>query len=527
MCPQCSATHSRGSDDLVPDEGEPAPRSSLGPDSADTALTEAREVEDVVALVTDGPGATMGRGAAWSLLNNIVGRLGNFLAGIVIIRLLSESEYGTYAVGLVVLSVLLSMNELGVSVAIVQREGSVDDIAPTVMTMSIVSSLVLSGLAFAAAPLVASLLNSPDATGIIRLMVLGVLIDGVAAVPNALITRTLQQRKRLIIDTVAFVVGTPVTIGLALAGFGAWSLGWGALIGNVTTAVLAFLWAPAKVVPGWDREQVRPLLRFGMPLAGSSLLLLLLLNVDYVVVGHTLGPAQLGLYLLAFNLSSWPITVIASAVRRVSLAAFARLREHGPDASAEGFSSVVSLTMAVVLPASAFLSLYAAPVVELLYGTRWLPAAEALRFLVVFGVGRVAVELAYDFLAAHGRTLSTVWLHLAWLVALVPALVVGVRLGGIAGVALAHTAVVVVVLAPLQYVVLRRAGTGMRRLARANVRPVIGTLLAMLSAPLVLSLSVPPAALITVGALVGVALYAPAVWPMRRVARELWNTSVG
>ena len=137
-----------------------------------------------------------------------------------------------------------------------------------------------------------------------------------------------SQRRRLVIDTVAFVVGTPITVGLAVSGHGAWSLGWGAVAGNLTTAVLALVWSPLRVRPGWRSDVVRELLGFGLPLAGASLLALLILNVDFIVVGHVLGPVQLGLYLLAFNLCSWPITVVTSAIRRVAIALFARLAEH-------------------------------------------------------------------------------------------------------------------------------------------------------------------------------------------------------
>ena len=139
-------------------------------------------------------GQAMGKGFAWSLLNNFVGKLGSFVVGIVVVRLLTEGEFGTYAVGMVVLTVLLSMNELGVSVAVVQRRGSVRDIAPTVVTISILSSLVLSVVAFVAAPAVASAMQSPESTWLIRLLVVGVVADGFAAVPDALINRAMQQR---------------------------------------------------------------------------------------------------------------------------------------------------------------------------------------------------------------------------------------------------------------------------------------------------------------------------------------------
>ena len=468
-------------------------------------------------------GHAMGKGMAWSLLNNFVGRLGNFLAGIVVIRFLSESEFGTYAVGLVVLSVLLSMNELGVSVAVIQRRGSVADIAPTVMTLSILSSIALGAVAFFAAPAISSALGTPQATGLIRLMVVSVIIDGISSVPNALITRALLQRRRLLIDSVAFFVGTPVTIVLAVQGYGAWSLGWGAIIGNLVTGVLGFALAPERYWPGWRRSVVRELLGFGLPLAGASLVLFLLLNVDYVVVGHLLGPTQLGLYLLAFNLCSWPITVVASAIRRITLAAFSRMREVQADEGREGFAMVVGLSMAAVLPATAFLSVYAEPVIAFLYGERWLPAADALRYLVVFSVGRVAVELVYDYLAASARTRSTIWLHVVWLVALVPVLVVGARIGGIAGVALGHAVVVLVVLGPTLYVLLRTVRMPMRPIARHTALPLVGTVLMVGTAPLVMLTGWPPLGMIALGGVAALVVYGLCVWPMRSTARRLWD----
>lgn len=466
-------------------------------------------------------GRSITSGLGWSLLNNVVGRVGNFLAGIIVVRILSESQFGTYAVGMVVLSVLLSMNELGVSVAIIQRKGSVAQIAPTVVTLSIISSVALAAMAFVAAPWVAETLNAPDATWLIRLLIAGVVIDGVCAVPNALITRAMQQRKRLLIDTAAFLVGTPVTIVLALQGFGAWSLGWGAVIGNIVTGVLGFLLAPARYRPGWRREHVRELLGFGLPLAGASLLLFLMLNVDYLVVGHLLGSAALGLYLLAFNLCSWPITVFASALRRVTLAAFARMGEQESDGGKAGFAMCFGLALAAILPVCAGLALYAEPVIEILYGRRWLAAAPALQLLVVFSIGRVAVELTYDFLAANGRTMSTVWLHVIWLVALVPTLVAGARIDAIRGVAAGHALVVVVVLVPTLAILLHRAGMSLRLIAVESWRPVAGVAVMAMTVPLAGLVSDVPAFRLGTGVALGALAYGLLVLPMRRSARAL------
>ncbi len=468
-------------------------------------------------------GRDVGVGLSWSLLNNVVGRLGNFLTGIIVIRHIAHEEYGVFAVGLVVLTVLLSMNELGVSVAVVQHRGRVQEIAPTVMSLSILSSAALSVAGFFAAPAAAAAMGSPEAAGLIRLLLVGVALDGIASVPNALLTRLFRQRTRLLIDLAAFLIGTPVTIGLALTGHGAWSLGWGAVVGNAVAAVLALALSPVRVWPGWDPSVVPGLLRFGLPLAGASLLSLSILNVDFVVVGHVLGPEELGLYLLAFNLCSWPITVVTSAIRRVAIALFARLAEHADDGGRQAFGRVFALVLALAAPMCLLLAGYGTPLVTALYGERWAPAAVVLAPLAVFSLGRVAVEVTYDFFAGSGRTVSTVWLHVVWLAALVPALTVGARLDGIEGVAIGHAVVTAVVVGSALVVLLRRSGIHGRDIARRLLVVGVGVL-AMWAVVLVTQhLPLSPLAAMLVGSPLALGAYLVCLRPLRADVLDLWE----
>ena len=216
---------------------------------------------------------------------------------------------------------------------------------------------------------------------------------------------------------------------------------------------------------GFDGEAARSLLAFGLPLAGSSILVFLMVNVDYVVVGRLLGSEALGFYLLAFNLCSWPVALISVAVRRVSLAGFSRIADE-PWRAGAAFSRAAGLIMAVTLPLCAVLAGYAPAVITFLYGEKWIPSADALRLLCVLGAARVAVELSYDYLVAVGRTTSNFAVQVLWLLLLVPALVVGANRGGILGVAAGHAVIAGLVIGPVYAVALRRANVSLRSLAR-------------------------------------------------------------
>ncbi|OKK22584.1 polysaccharide biosynthesis protein [Streptomyces sp. CB00455] len=419
-------------------------------------------------------GRKVGSAVRWSLVNTVVMRLGNFATGIVLARFfLGPEAWGVYGIAQTVLLVLLSANELGVSLAIVRWEGDPRRFAPTVLTLSAVSSGLLYAGLFAAAPAVARILGSPEAAGVLRVMCLCVVLDGLSQVPAGFLTREFAQGRRMAVDAVNFVLSTTLTLLLAVEGWGAMSFAWGSVAGNAAALIGCCLAVPGTLRFGWDREQARALLRFGLPLAGASMLALGVVNVDTMVVGSALDQRALGFYVLAFNMSGWPVRIISEAARRVSFAGFSRLA-GSPRALADGFGRALGVVVTATVPLCVLLAALAAPVVELVYGERWLPAARALPWLMGLGLVRIGCELAYDCLVAIGRRRSLIGVQGLWLLVLVPALVAGADLGGIVGVARAHVLVAGAVVVPVFLLVLHRGGIGIGTVARACSWPFLG-----------------------------------------------------
>ncbi|MGW1911448.1 oligosaccharide flippase family protein [Streptomyces sp. NPDC002076] len=442
-------------------------------DSVRTPDSETAEPSDTPAPAPNSLGRKVRSAARWSLINTVVMRLGNFATGILLARFaLGPAQWGVYGIAQTVLLVLLSANELGVSLAIVRWDDP-RRFAPTVLTLATASSGLLYAALFVSAPAVARLLDSPDASGVLRVMCLCLVIDGVAQVPAGFLTREFAQGRRMLIDALNFVLSTAVTLVLAFAGRGAMSFAWGAVAGNIAALAGCALAAPGTLRFGWDPQQARALLKFGLPLAGASLLALAVVNVDTMVVGSTLGGVSLGFYVLAFNMSGWPVRVISEAARRVSFAGFSRLAAS-PQALAQGFSRALAVLVTGTVPLCVLLGGLAAPVVRLVYGGRWVPAADALPWLMALGLIRIGCELAYDCLVATGQRRSLILTQALWVVALIPVLVVGARLGGIVGVSQGHVLVATGLVVPAFLYALGRAGIGLAPIARACAWPFFG-----------------------------------------------------
>jgi PST family polysaccharide transporter len=348
-------------------------------------------------------------------------------------------------------------------------------------------------------------MGSADAAPVVVVLSFTLLLSGASVVPGAYLARNFQQQKLFVSEGVNFALSTGVALALVLAGAGPMALAVSRLVGQVAGTVLQFLLVGMRPRWGFDRTVARSALRFGVPLAAANMLSWALLNIDNVVVSRTSGVVALGFYVLAFNVSSWPMTAIGQAIRPVTLAAFARQQDLDPGPS---LRRATALTAAAAAPVGALLAVLALPVVTLLYGDRWAPSAAALAGLALFGGLRIVLDMLATFLIARGEVAAVLWIQVCWIVALIPAMVLGVRWGGLAGAGWAHLVVGVVLILPVYLVALRRAGAPVGAVARNLWQPVLAMVPAGLVAQQVAHRIDHPALAALAGGTVGLLLYA-------------------
>ncbi len=410
---------------------------------------------------------------SWGVASQFLFRAANFASGLVLARLLVPDEFGTFVVALTVLQIVLMFNDLGLMSAIVRAGDDVVAIARTTLTIALTISTVTYAVCLVFAEQFARALGSADAANIVRVLCSLIVIDTIAGVHGALLTRELQEKRRVKADGAGLLVSLPVTIACAAAGLGPWSLAVGRLAGSVVTTIGIWLLAPFKVRPGWHRDVVPGLVAFGLPMVGVGVIGYFIINIDYVFIGRMLGTATLGAYVYAFNVAKWPEGVISVALNRTAVPAFARLA-HDPPTLQRAFNASTLIVATAVLPVSALLGILAEDLVLALYGPTWAEASVALQFLAVLGFFSILTGLGGDLLLALGRSRALLWIQIAWLAALIPALLAGIHLHDLAGVGLAHGLVVLVVAVPAYVLTLRAEGISVRPLARLAMRPLVG-----------------------------------------------------
>ncbi|MBB5786226.1 oligosaccharide flippase family protein [Jiangella mangrovi] len=424
------------------------------------------------------------RGLSWTLGSQLFSRGVNVLMGIVLARILVPEDYGVFGLAILVVNILIGINDVGMTMAVVRWTGDIRTAARTAVTLSVLFSLGLYALVYAGAPAYAAYMNAPDATAMLRVLALVLVLDGVTAVPSAILIREFQQPRLARAELVTLPIGVGVTLAFAFAGAGGWSLVAGQLVGNVTMAIALVVLAGQWLRPGFDAAAARSMIVFSLPLAMTSLIEYVLLNADYFIVGRVLGTLSLGFYVLAFNVSSWPVTAVTQSIRRVSISEFASMQDS-PGQLDKAFRAGFVVLVKVMLPLVMGLSLLSGPFLRLVFGHQWAPAAPVLAWLAVLGGVRVAQGLVFDVLVAVGRSMATLVVKLVWLAALVPALVAAAHYGDIKTVAMAHAAVAVLVSLPMFLLASRLVGVRLSALWPQLVRPAVAGVCAGVAATLV------------------------------------------
>ncbi len=375
-------------------------------------------------------------------------RLANVLTTAVIAHILVPRDFGVYAVALTVYGIVSAIGEFGLGSCLLRADLDVDHLAPTLATFAVTTNAVQAGAMVAFAQPVAAALGSAAAAGPIRVLAIAMLVAGISAVPSSQLVRDFRQDKIFLANLIGFVPATGLLIVLARSGDGAMAFAWSMVAGSIVSATVMIASVGRHYAPGFSRSALSVLVKFGLPMGGANVVNYVLLNADYALVGHLVGAVALGAYVLAFNVASWPSSLLGFMVNNVSMPAFSRVGQDAERLKAAIARALRALSL-VVMPMSALTMALARPLVLTLYGAKWAGSADTLTILTVYGAISIICVLFANILAGLGRARFILVVQFVWLAGLVPAIALGVRRYGIAGAALGHIAVIVPIVLPL------------------------------------------------------------------------------
>jgi O-antigen/teichoic acid export membrane protein/peptidoglycan/xylan/chitin deacetylase (PgdA/CDA1 family) len=357
----------------------------------------------------------------------------------ILARLLSPSEVGTFSLAAMLMTMLHVFRDFGVAQYVIQERDLSAAKLQSTMGVAILLALFAGAALFCLSGPVSRFYANPELRKVMWVMSASFVISPFGSLVLGVLRRQNQLTAIFWVKTASSVCHVGVAVGLAMNGAGAISLAWANFAGILAFGVVGNLLRPADM-PWTPRfSNIRDILSFGGVSSLGNLANIAGASMPELIVGKVLNMAAVGYFSRSTGLVRLFSSLIANALTPLVLPYFSQMRREGRPL-AQPYLQAVSQLTAVALPFFCVLMVLAYPVTRALYGLQWDAAVPVSRVLCLSGAIAAIGLFAPQAMVAAGQVRSSTLCNLI----VQPVRIVGVLVAAAYGL-LAIAAVVLLV----------------------------------------------------------------------------------
>lgn len=343
------------------------------------------------------------RSIGWSAAGQTAAFAIQFIASVIVARLLSPTEMGVFAVGLATLALFSSIEAFGLQSMVVREPELNERLVASATTINGLIALAIAAATALASTLAGGFFGKAGVTHVMALIAIGPLVAMFEFRPLAMLQRNMKFGAMALVSVTRGLVAAIVSVILAYRGFSYMSLAWGYLAGASASVVVANVMGRQYASLRLSLSEWRRLTRFGLEMLAIAGLSSVAARLSELLLGRLVGLAALGIYSRASNLTSSIFTSIHVLATRVVFADFAeRLRRNG--SIRDGYLRTLEIMTALLWPMFAGIGVLSRPVITWLYGEKWNAAAGPLAWLCAGSLILVAVTMAWEVFVVRQET---------------------------------------------------------------------------------------------------------------------------
>lgn len=368
------------------------------------------------------------KGIGWSTADAFLGHGVLLLVGIVLARLLSPEEYGLIGIVTIFTTVMYGIMDSGFSSALIRKQTLTNEDYNTLFFFNLIVSMALYALLFMGAPWIAIFFDRPPLVELVRVVGLILILQSLCIVHETILKRRIDFKTRTKASFTSAVISGLVGIGMALAGYGVWSLAGQQLSRQFVYS--ACLWVFSHWWPKWkvSKESLCYMWGFGWKLLLSGLLNNLWAELKKVVVSKYYSPAMLGQYSKAGEFAKIFSANFTSIIQRVTYPVLSKVQDD-ETRMVSAYRRVIKVTMFVTVNCMFFLGAVSEPLFYCLIGPKWHIAATFLPLICIARSIYPLQAINLNMLKVQGRTDVFLYLEIAKKTILLIPLFVGAFIG--------------------------------------------------------------------------------------------------
>lgn len=377
-------------------------------------------------------------GASFMVLLRLCFRLIGIVSTLILVRLLSPSDFGLFGLVTGASAVLDTLSQLSLQYALMRMPAPTKAHFDTAWTLGIIRALLFALILAASAPLLSNFIHDQRLVPIVFALAAIIFLQGFENLVLTVETQREFRYDRLFFYQLAgklsgFVIG--LAAAFVLRNY--WALVLGTAAQRIFVLPLGYAMRPYR--PRLDLSEWRLFFHFSKWLMVTNTLWVVDSSLIMFVLGRIVGARGIGLYQIANQIGSLPASEIAAPIRDPAAAGYARAC-NAPDLMRQSYLENLGLLVAVVMPLSVGIAIMAGPITQIFLGAKWIAATPLVAYCAFFALFDSIAHFPAGLYIILDRQKALCGVLAFTLIIRVPAVIFAAHLAGISGAMAALTA---------------------------------------------------------------------------------------
>jgi len=348
----------------------------------------------------------------WNAVDIVIRQGFNFLAMLVLARLLAPEDFGVISLVSFFSSIIIAVLQTGLGTALIQKSSISQAEESAAFWWSLIASAAVALALVFAGPVIADYYDLPVLAPLMGVASAHIVLTALSSVQSALLARELRFAVLAKAGIGSTLLSGVLAISAAAIGAGVWSLAIQLLSAALLNSILVWHFSGWRPVGHFSIATLRPLLAFGGYLSVSNFLEVAYTQGFAVIIGKRYGATELGLYNRASALQLVPSSAIAVILSRIALP---MLSERAVDEQQLllTFRRLIRFAMFMNVPLMCGMAVLADQIVLVLYGPHWASAGPILAILSLGAALLPLHAINLQLLLAQGRPDAFFWIEIA------------------------------------------------------------------------------------------------------------------
>src|SRR5690554_4162666 len=344
--------------------------------------------------------ASLRRSIVYSSATRYSMRLIGLFSSMVIARLLTPEEIGTFAIASAVVMIMSEFRILGAGSYLVREEELNKEKISSAMGLTMLLSWGLGGFIWVVAGFMAEFYGLPPIEIIFKILSVSFFLAPMISIPTALMTREFRFGDMFIIKIVTTIVNLISTITLIFLDYGYYALAWGYTLAVLSEFLMVLFFMPKSMVWLPTLGRFKEIAAFGVYASLANLFNRGMVAAPDMIIGKIGTPTQVGMFSRGLGFIEFVSKTLLMGVKPVVLPYLADVKRSGGNTNQAYIQASIMLG-GLVLPVLAVASVVSLPAILLFFGHQWVAAAPYASIIAIWAMLRTIHWFSSDLLISQ------------------------------------------------------------------------------------------------------------------------------